>query len=227
MKFLAPFLTLFLFASFTMKDTKLVESASYSFKNSLDIKMSSYKKNGKLDDETNATLLISDEDPLKYFGVELDLESSGMGAAIYDYDKQKMITLMNLNGNNQAVIIDMNKKLFQPDEDDYDESVEFVKTGNSKDILGYSCDEYKAVVDDGTNYFWVSATAPLGIIDFFIRVQNQKSKNKIETVMPEGSVLELSSVSEKGEKFVMQVTKINQNINKTIDLSNYSVIGRM
>ena len=228
MKFTIAITALFLLSAFGTQSPQVpVESAVYKFTSDMDISMKQYKKNGKLKEEQKMKFLLPKEGKSEFFGMELSMEEVEGASVVYDYGKEKMITLMDMGGMKQAVIIKMNKSLMEPDEETSAESIEFVNTGNTKTILGYTCSEYKANLEEGTYHYWVTQDAPYGIIEFFIRAQNQKAKQKMNGVLPQGQVLQVDMVDEKGEKMEMQVVSINENINKTIDLSNYQVIGNL
>jgi hypothetical protein len=69
-----------------------------------------------------------------------DGEGAGQGSMIYDGDKKVMIIIMN----EQKMYMEM--PIDPKDEISKNESIEpdyFVKTGNSQDVLGYSCDEFE------------------------------------------------------------------------------------
>jgi len=74
-----------------------------------------------------------------------DGEGAGQGSMIYDGDKKVMIIIMN----EQKMYMEM--PIDPMDEISKDESIEpdyFVKTGNSQDVLGYSCDEFEFKDED-------------------------------------------------------------------------------
>ena len=74
-----------------------------------------------------------------------DGEAAGKGSMIYDGDKKAMIIIMD----EQKMYMEM--PIDPMDEISKDESIEpdyFVKTGNSQDILGYSCDEFEFKSED-------------------------------------------------------------------------------
>lgn len=69
-----------------------------------------------------------------------DGEAAGKGSMIYDGDKKAMIIIMD----EQKMYMEM--PIDPMDEISKDESIEpdyFVKTGNSQDVMGYSCDEFE------------------------------------------------------------------------------------
>jgi len=74
-----------------------------------------------------------------------DGKGAGQGSMIYDGDKKVMIIIMN----EQKMYMEM--PIDPKDEISKNESIEpdyFVKTENSQDVLGYSCDEFEFKDED-------------------------------------------------------------------------------
>jgi hypothetical protein len=81
----------------------------------------------------------------KFLIQPVDGEGAGKGSMIYDGDKKTMIVIMN----EQKMYMEM--PIDPMDEISKDESIGpdyFVKTGNSQDVLGYSCDEFEFKNED-------------------------------------------------------------------------------
>ncbi len=96
------------------------------------------------------------------------------------------------------------------------DAIDIVKTGKTKNILGYSCNEYVAKKEDATTHIWAT-TSSFPIKGSFIPVLGMKNQNqKIK-----GFVLEIVMHSKKGNGKVT-VTKINPKSNLTINTGEYS-----
>jgi len=67
-------------------------------------------------------------------------EGAGKGSMIYDGDKKTMIIIMNEQKMYMEMPIDPTDEISKNESSGSDY---FVKTGNSKDVLGYSCDEFE------------------------------------------------------------------------------------
>jgi len=102
-----------------------------------------------------------------------------------------------------------------------DGDFEYKKTGNTKTILGYNCDEYKVdykyANDEGSAGFWVSKDFP---------IQNKALPMlgmSINNPNFNGFVLELNS-THQGRTTTMKVTDVS-NINTTINSNEFRKMG--
>ena len=102
-----------------------------------------------------------------------------------------------------------------------DGDFEYKKTGNTKTILGYNCDEYKVdykyANDEGSASFWVSRDFPIQnkALPMLGMSMNNPNFN--------GFVLELNS-THQGRTTTMKVTDVS-NINTTINSNEFSNMG--
>jgi hypothetical protein len=110
-----------------------------------------------------------------------DGEGAGEGSMIYDGDKKVMIIIMN----EQKMYMEM--PIDPTDEISKNESIEpdyFVKTGNSQDVLGYSCDEFE-FKDEGKKGLALM-TKELGSFLFMDDPQGGGSSQWQKEIMSEG-----------------------------------------
>lgn len=109
----------------------------------------------------------------------------------------------------------MSEKL--PEGDDFG----YVKTGKTKTIIGYTCEEYKVDYDytnsKGSASFWISKDFPIQNME--LPMMGMKLNNPYLS----GFVLELNSTHE-GESMTMKVTKVS-NRSLTINSSDYKKAG--
>lgn len=125
--------------------------------------------------------------------------------------KMKRSTSLEQMGNQY----NMTEKL--PDGADF----EYKKTGKTKTILGYNCEEYKVDYNytnsKGSASFWVSKEFPIQNIEMpFLGM-------KLNNPNLQGFVLELNSTNQ-GQNWAIQVTKVSEkNIN--INTSEYRKMG--
>lgn len=102
-----------------------------------------------------------------------------------------------------------------------DGDFEYKKTGNTKTILGYNCDEYKVdykyANDEGSASFWVSRDFPIQnkALPMLGMSMNNPNFN--------GFVLELNS-THQGRTTTMKVTDVS-NINTTINSNEFRNMG--
>lgn len=109
----------------------------------------------------------------------------------------------------------MNDKL--PDGTDF----EYKKTGNTKTILGYTCEEYRVdynyTNDKGSASFWVSKDFPIQNIEMPLLGM------KMNNPYLQGFVLELNS-NHQGQNWQIQVKKVSDK-NVTINTAEYKKMG--
>ncbi len=91
---------------------------------------------------------------------------------------------------------------------------DFVKTGNTKNILGYLCSEYLYKHERGSARVWVTKKFP--IKSNYAPLLGMTKNSKIK-----GFVLELDYESNSGEKAMVKVTKIEKDKNVKINSANY------
>ncbi len=148
---------------------------------------------------------------------------------IFDNDLKSMITLTQSGDMNMAMIMnldgfgDMADSLVEENSD----NVKINKTGKTKSILGYSCDNYIIESEEGTTDAWISHEIKMSTFKAFQFLQSQqKKKNSPYSSIKDGFVLEAESTM-KGEKgkTVMRVTEVNLNKNTSISTKGYTVMN--
>ncbi|RKY99898.1 MAG: hypothetical protein DRQ13_01460 [Ignavibacteriae bacterium] len=110
-----------------------------------------------------------------------DGEAAGQGSMIYDGDKKAMIIIMT----EQKMYMEM--PVDPTDEISNNESAEldyFVKTGNSKDVMGYSCDEFEFKDEDRKGLALM--TKELGSFLFMDNPEGGGNTQWQEEIMSEG-----------------------------------------
>ncbi|MEB2775497.1 DUF4412 domain-containing protein [Algoriphagus sp. D3-2-R+10] len=100
------------------------------------------------------------------------------------------------------------------------------KTGKTKDILGYSCEEYHIKSEDGEGYYWVTQEPISGYSSFWgannpMMASNAKSKyaERFKN-LPTGNFLELTFTSSDG-KVEMKAIDIKESDPKSFELADY------
>ena len=127
----------------------------YEFETSVDILLTTKDKKGKAT-EMNMEMLFTEKD--SYYGIEMkDMSKSGSDAAssivVFDYLNFKMVSLMDNSGQKMGITMDLNEEQISDwsssETDTNASNASFTKSGKTKDILGYTCEQYIIKSDDG------------------------------------------------------------------------------
>lgn len=202
--------------------------SNYDFDHQVDMRIESFDKKGKSEGVQTMQMYFSDSET--HVGVKAIME--GMNSvSIIDMTKYQMIMLMDMGGSKMAMAIDFDPSKFATEVETTDDAtdVNFRKTGRTKTILGYSCDEYIMEDESNTVEFWVTREEQLDLFKAFGAMgASGKGAGGFSSVTeyPMGMTMEFTSTEKKnGEKATMQVTKIQRNINYSISTAGYSLMN--
>ena len=166
------------------------------------------------------------------FGVEMDAEDQGHMIMIIDRQNRKMIQkITDEKGKKSAVImpmmnitVNMKNEETEPGESAYSIS----ETGRTKDILGYTCKEYKIEGPDDITWVWATDELGMNYNDFvdFVQVKNNRggpaNMNNIYGIS--GFALETKTESNEGDTVrEMKVTEINKLDSNIFSTEGYEV----
>jgi len=135
----------------------------YTFESRLKYKMSS--ESGKKSNSMEYTVLINpDKD---YMGTQMgSMESDGKKSSapvnlttIMDYGNNAMIMIME--DQKMAQIMPMNMVIPGDSALIVENNVTIEKTGKTKEILGYTCEEYQMKSDDADGSIWIAPDVPV------------------------------------------------------------------
>ncbi len=218
---------------------------SYSFNSSVTMNFKSYSKNGKLENDGNMiSYFVTGQNCIAYEFIDGNIKTSQKektGTFILDYKNKATIILSDENGEKSGLAYGLGDMV---DDDDWEEAMkdnpefnkqqesgivnpQVKKTGNTKSILGYRCEEYKYDDEDISSTFWITDEVKWnnkGVIS------NVFSASIYSYGTPNGFLMESVSVDkETGEKSTYTITDIDKNANKTFDVSQYQItnIGSM
>ncbi|MEO0405334.1 MAG: DUF4412 domain-containing protein, partial [Bacteroidota bacterium] len=136
---------------------------SYTFEHSIDLKMVMTDKKGK-EEVMEMTMLISDEEGM--FGTEMFLDGA-KSYTVMDLTNGKTITLTSASGMNIGMVVELDPESMQPSEEDMPEVSEFKKTGRTKEILGYTCEEYTYETEEENMSIWMTDEANINMGNAF------------------------------------------------------------
>lgn len=214
-----------------------IENA-YAFDSKLQMHIESYKKNGEKDSDGEFITYINPNG--KNFAYEFiggDMKQKGQGTFIMDFENKAMIMLSEENGERQGIVygFDMEgltdtgfdaeayKDLEDADMTNMAMSPYVEKTGRTKTVEGYRCEEYRYdnPEDHTKASFWISEDVNIMTRDFMSTMLKSATYSH---GMPWGFVMESESENTRtGERSVMRVTDIDTKANKQFSMSNYQV----
>lgn len=196
----------------------------YSFDHNIVMETEAYDSKGELEGKSVMRMLFAERsnyfagEAISIEGIEEDMRSS---TSIFDIDNNQMISLIESSGMKIGIII-----AFDPEESTVDESeqAKFKKTGKTKLILGYTCDEYISDDKESISEIWLAIGEDLG----FRRAMNFMSGNSkgndaaYPTDAPSGFMMEMTSINKSNkEKVVMKVTEVNKGSKSSVSTSGY------
>jgi hypothetical protein len=200
-----------------------VETAEmYSFTGYTDMEISGTNENGKeIDPAMFRTFMNSEQEA---WGIELESDEKDVEKSMMIFDNKHEATIMlmeNKEGEKSRLAygMDWSKMMEEAAEDNMEEiagEFNITKTGNSKSILGYECDEYISETDTYAATYWVSQESVNGYTSYWSKnnfLFSQQMKNKYSSYfnqLPDGDVLEMNYVSKEDNSITnMEIKEIN------------------
>ena len=205
----------------------------YEFFGYLVLEMISTNEKGKTEDPFLLKSYLAKS--TDYTGMELidPKNPKASTSMVFDVKNQASIVFLDNKGEKSsfAYKLDMDEVDEMVDEqmesktDDYDVTIE--KTGNTKDILGYACEEYHVVSEDGEGFYWIT-DKPIGGYASFWGSNSPMMTSKAQERyaqhfknMPEGNFMELTFTSKDSEKIEMKVIEIDESSPKSLTMADY------
>ncbi|MGF1565358.1 MAG: DUF4412 domain-containing protein [Flavobacteriales bacterium] len=198
---------------------------SYTFDHNVDMSVESFDKKGKSEGAQAMKMLFSDAQAI--VGVQVTVE--GMQSVnVIDVEKKIMVMLMDMGTSKMAMTLDLDQKWADVETDDTAyENPSFKKTGRTKTILGYKCDEYVMEEDGDRNEFWVTRDEFLDVYKAFGMMNASSPKGQSVVDHPGGMVMEMIGIAKNGERTEMRVTAVNKNQSRSISTKGYTPMGGM
>ncbi|SHN33948.1 Domain of unknown function [Cyclobacterium lianum] len=215
--------------------------SSYNFSGLAVMEITSTDEKGKAQDPVVFNSFLS-ENP-DYFGMEFVEQNrkndKEKAVIIMDHKNEATIMLMdNEDGkSSMAFSIDwagMMDEAARMDEESENPSamnnadVSFEKTGNTKEILGYTCDEYRVTSEDMEGTYWLSQSAIVGMESFWSKnspfvTKKMKAENpEYFNNLPEGNILEMDFTSKEDESSTqMKMVEIDTGKSSSFDMADY------
>lgn len=208
---------------------------SYEFDHNVLLNIETYDKKGKQQDPMDMRMYFTDDKPT--FGMDIKVEGSE-SIIIYDMESYQIVSLINNDGQKIGTAMKLNPEKFddtRKDQSDGDGAdYKFVKTGNTKVISGFHCDEYKmesSENDPDMSYtYWVTDETEGNWMQYMANMgSSNKSMSKnfeIPENYPEGAMIQMISASTKNQqKSIMTVTEFNKNQKKKFSTGGYQFMN--
>nr|MBI1232766.1 DUF4412 domain-containing protein [Cytophagales bacterium] len=210
--------------------------SSYAFKGLAELELVATDEKGKSEDPVFVISYLSDND--LFTGMEFRegaKNSKEKTVMIFDFKNNATIMLVeNEEGkSSMAFGLDWQKMMEESSVAEPEESVEwkdiqFEKTGNTKTILGYSCEEYIGKSEEMEAVYWISTTPIVGLNTFWgqsspfisqrMRTQNHQGFNNF----PEGNVMEMTVTSKEDDSSTsLRMINIDEDKSNTFDMESY------
>ena len=187
---------------------------AYTFRHRFTLNVKTYKRD-KLKEDENITMLLDADGG--NFGMEVDNEGVTQ-YIIYDLESREIVTLIHAEGQKMGMTMKLDPSMWDSDEvDDPGKPVTFKKTGNSKEISGYRCDEY--LVEGGDleanerATMWMTDKLEADWLKAMMKMSSQNKKIKgpegFPSGYPDGTVIQaVNEDTKSGEKTVTTVEKM-------------------
>ncbi|MFN3918185.1 MAG: DUF4412 domain-containing protein [Flavobacteriales bacterium] len=206
----------------------------YSFQHNVLMEMESVDKKGKSNGKNNMKMLFNESG--EYFGGEVFMDdgkgnSISAGFTIFDWKNNQMIRLIDNGGMKIGVIMKLDEAqsyVESTTSTENEKEVKFRKTGKTKTILGYLCEEYIIEDEESTTEMWMTKDVDLNLAQVMgFMGQNQKGKKNSTTTYPkdapQGFMMETITTNKKNnEKSIMKVIEVNKNKSTSVKTSGYT-----
>lgn len=202
---------------------------SYSFDAYIQMEITNYKKNGKIADQSlyDSYLHKKDADYAMVF-----YNKGDQSTIVFDSENSAMLILIDSDGEKTGIATGLDPEAVAEKAEDYleDEGYDMdsykpVKTGRTKNILGYSCDEYLVEDEDSEVHMWVSEKLGKEVRKEWMQNQQTFGTMFAHAYYLNGTVLEYEVMEENGEKTIMKVKKIDMNHSHSVSTGGYAIMS--
>lgn len=148
---------------------------------------------------------------------------------VFDTKNSTMLMLSEEDGEKTGVAMGINAEALAgitDEAEDADKDFDQYKTGKTKTLLGYSCEEYLIHEDGSEIRMWTSEKLGKAVEKEVFANQQLFGGAFVHATATNGMVLEYSlKDGNNGEQSIMTVTQIDLNANNSIIVSEYSVMS--
>lgn len=159
-------------------------------------------------------------------GIPEQGKSTEVAYIIYDMPNGSMITLSEKKGKKEGMAMNMPKSILEMMTETVEEQtvdLTIHKTGRSKQLLGYNCDEYEIEDAEMTATIWSTNELKNGM-GGLMKMFSQNSKQGMPAGYPEGMMLESHGTYKKnGEQWKWIVTRVDSSSTTRFSMKEWQV----
>lgn len=200
---------------FNMSASKVDPASSYSFSHKYVMQITSDNKS------TNLNYYLTNSG--NYIGTSItDKKGNEDILTVMDIDRKAMFMFMENKGDKSQMSMSLDLEDITDDAIE-DTDVSVTATGNTKTILGYTCEEFKVVGKDMTGSVWITQSAGISFIKSFYNVKVKKGASQSWMKMLNGLTMEMDMVDtskRKPQSIKMTCIALDKN-DLTIKSSDY------
>ncbi len=141
---------------------------------------------------------------------------------VIDASRSTLFTFMTMQGKKTIMSMgfDLNKA---SEEAADDQNTSIKKTGRTKTILNYDCEEFKVESKDSQGSIWITKAVDVTFLNINPNKKGKKNSNQKWLSMSDGLVMEMDMVdtSKRKPKAIKMICTALENTNYTIDTSQY------
>jgi len=197
----------------------------YLFTSWFQMQVTTYKKNGKVDDQQVYDTYVNDK-TLDY-GMEF-LDKDTRSTILFDSSAFAMIILSDDDGEKAGFATKMSPDMLEGAMEEADDPDEFqpYKTGKTREILGYTCDEYLFEREDDEVRMWASEELGDEMRRDMLNNPNAFGTSFQYAWAVKGMILEYELIhTDDGQKLLMQVTDLDLNRKHSISTRDYQIVS--
>lgn len=208
---------------------------NYKFDHLLHMHIENFDKNNKKKDEGEfITHFNPKTKSMAYEVVSGDMADAEQGLFIIDTENDAMIILSHENNEKTGIVYGigtffqtLGETYHEEDMDDSETPDSYLanpnvdKTGRTKNIAGYKCEEYIYSDEETESQVWITKDLKMNMYDFFSTLFKTSLYSH---GMPWGTVMEATTEDKStGEKSTMQVVNVDDKSNKSFALNEYEI----
>ncbi|MBN1986518.1 MAG: DUF4412 domain-containing protein [Prolixibacteraceae bacterium] len=206
---------------------------NYDFDYKIQMHIESYDKKGKQESTGEfITHLNPENKSMAYEFVSGDMAKDGQGMFIIDAENGAMIILSEEKGEKTGIVYGIGSFMQTIGETYVEEELEDTpetylanpnvkKTGRTKTIAGYKCEEFVYSDEESESNIWITKDLKMNTQDFFSTLFKT---NLYSHGIGWGYMMEATTTSKNsGEKTIMQVTDVDDNSNVKFSLNDFQI----